>query len=102
MTGSHVSKTLSYSLMVQLVENKKKALVALSTMKAEYAALAELSREIVYVKRLLTYMGFEKFIKNPINVFCENQSAIELFKNAVCFTNGASTLTLISILLENL
>lgn len=64
-------------------KSKKQASVVLSTMEAEYAALAEISREIIYVKRLLTYMGFEKFVKNPINVYCDNQSAIELSKNAV-------------------
>lgn len=64
-------------------KSKKQASVALSTMEAEYAALAEISREIVYVKRLLTYMGFEKFIKDPVDVYCDNQSAIELSKNAV-------------------
>lgn len=62
---------------------KSKKQVALSTMEAEYAALAEISREIVYVKRLLTYMGFEKFVKDPINVYCDNQSAIELSKSAI-------------------
>jgi len=31
-------------------------------MKAEYAALCEVSREIVYVKRILKYMGFEKYV----------------------------------------
>lgn len=64
-------------------KSKKQASVALSTMEAEYAALAEMSREIIYVKRLLTYMGFEKFVKDSINVYCDNQSAIELSKNAV-------------------
>lgn len=33
-------------------KSKKQASVALSTMEAKYAALAELSREIVYEKRL--------------------------------------------------
>ena len=61
----------------------KQASVALLTMEAEYAALSEVSREIVYIKRLLLHMGFEKCVKSPINVFCDNQSAIELSKNAV-------------------
>ena len=52
-------------------------------MEAEYAALAEISREIVYIKRLLSYMGFEKFVSDTIHVYCDNQSAIELSKNAV-------------------
>lgn len=52
-------------------------------MEAEYAALAEISREIIYIRRLLTHMGFEKFVKDPIRVYCDNQSAIKLSKNAV-------------------
>lgn len=28
-------------------------------------------------------MGFEKFVKDTIKVYCDNQSAIELSKNAV-------------------
>lgn len=46
----------------------KETRVALSTMEAEYAALAEISREIIYIKRLLTHMGFEKFVKDTIKV----------------------------------
>lgn len=64
-------------------KSKKQGSVALSTMEAEYAALAEISREIIYIKRLLTHMGFEKFVKDTIRVYCNNQSAIELSKNAV-------------------
>lgn len=64
-------------------KSRKQASVALSTMEAEYAALAEISREIVYIKRLLIHMGFGKYVNNPIDVHCDNQSAIELSKNAV-------------------
>jgi len=53
-------------------------------MEAEYAALYEVSREIVYVKRILKHMSFEKYVASPINMFCDNQNAIELSKNAVC------------------
>jgi len=64
-------------------KTKKQTSVALSTMEAEYGALAEVCREIVYIKRLLKDTGFEKFVSNPITVFCDNQSAIELSKNVV-------------------
>lgn len=52
-------------------------------MEAEYTALSEVSREIVYLKRLLSHMGFQKYVESPIQVFCDNQSAIQLSKNAV-------------------
>lgn len=64
-------------------KSKKQASVALSTMEAEYAALAEISREIMYLKRLVTHMGFIKYASDPTIVYCDNQSAIELSKNAV-------------------
>lgn len=35
--------------------SKKQASVALSTMEAEYVALAEVSKEVIYMKRLLNY-----------------------------------------------
>jgi len=35
----------------------KQTLIPLSTMEAEYAALCEVSREIVYVKRILKHMA---------------------------------------------
>jgi len=44
---------------------------------------SEVSREIMYVKRILMHMGFEKYVTLPIDVFCD-QNAIELSKNAVC------------------
>jgi len=52
-------------------------------MEAEYAALCEVSREIIYVKRILKHIGFEKYVASRIDVFCDNQSAIKLSKNAV-------------------
>jgi len=53
-------------------------------MKVEYEAFCEVLREIVYVKRILKHMDFKKYMASPIDVFCDNQSAIELSKNAVC------------------
>ena len=64
-------------------KSKKQASVALSTMEAEYTALSEVSREIIYMKRLLTHMGFYDLVKTPISVYCDNQSAIKLSKDAV-------------------
>lgn len=52
-------------------------------MEAEYAALAEVSKEVVYIKRLLHHMGFYNYAKVPITIFCDNQSAIELSKNVI-------------------
>ncbi|CAK9820302.1 Retrovirus-related Pol polyprotein from transposon TNT 1-94 [Anthophora plagiata] len=64
-------------------KSKKQPSVALSTMEAEYAALSEISREVIYIKRLLIHMGFEKYVPKPIKILCDNQSAIKLAKDAV-------------------
>lgn len=62
-------------------KSKKQPTVSLSTMEAEYIALSEVSKE--YLKRLLSHMQFYNLIENPVRVFCDSQSAIELAKNAV-------------------
>ena len=36
----------------------KQTSIALSTMEAEYMALAEVSKEVVYIKRLLFHISF--------------------------------------------
>lgn len=64
-------------------KSQKQQTTALSTMEAEYVALAQVSKEVVYIKRLLNHMRCENIIENPVCVFCDNQSAIELAKNAV-------------------
>lgn len=64
-------------------KSKKQPTVFLSTMEAEYIALSEVSKEVVYLKRLLTRMQFYNLIESPVRVFCDSQSAIELAKNAV-------------------
>lgn len=64
-------------------KSKKQPTVSLSTMEAEYIALSEVSKEVIYLKRLLNHMQFYRFVENPVCVLCDNQSAIELAKNAV-------------------
>lgn len=64
-------------------KSRKQPTVSLSTMEAEYVALAEVSKEIIYIKRLLKLMQFSDLVKNPVSVFCDNQSAISLAQNAV-------------------
>jgi len=46
-------------------------------------------------------MEFENFAKGSINVYCHNQNAIELSKNAVFYVVKRSKLKLIFISLEN-
>lgn len=64
-------------------ESKKQKSVALSTMEAEYVALSEVCKEIVYLRRLLDHIGFKSCVVDATEIYCDNQSAIELNKNQV-------------------
>ncbi|KAL0281595.1 UNVERIFIED_CONTAM: hypothetical protein PYX00_002534 [Menopon gallinae] len=63
--------------------SKLQSSVSLSTMEAEYVAIREVTKEVVYVSRLINHMLFRHYVKEPISVYCDNQSAIELSKNPV-------------------
>lgn len=63
--------------------SKKQRTVALSTMEAEYMALSEVTKEIIYVRNLLNHIRYREVIKNATKVYCDNQSAIYLSKNSV-------------------
>lgn len=60
---------------------RKQKSVALSTMEAEYMALSEAIRELTFIKRQLSFMQFNEYIKEPTIVNCDNQSAILMCKN---------------------
>lgn len=63
-------------------KSKKQKSVALSTMEAEYMALSEVVKELLYLKRLLEHMRMT-ISEGPSIIFCDNQSAIQLTKNNV-------------------
>ncbi|KAF5797362.1 putative RNA-directed DNA polymerase [Helianthus annuus] len=54
--------------------------VALSTTEAEYMAVAEASKELIWLKNFLNELGKEQ---DDCALFCDNQSAIHLAKNPV-------------------
>lgn len=62
---------------------KKQQTVALSTMEAEYMALTEVSKEVIYLKRLFEYVRLNSLSENPCKIFCDSQSAIHLCKDSV-------------------
>lgn len=52
-------------------ESKKQKFVVLSTMEAEYVALSEICKEIVYLRRLLKHgfsMGFESCMMDATEI----------------------------------
>ncbi|CAA7061742.1 unnamed protein product [Microthlaspi erraticum] len=55
-------------------------IVALSITEAEYVALAEATKEAVWLKGLMNELGFEQ---EAVEIHCDSQSAIALAKNAV-------------------
>jgi len=58
---------------------KKQTTVALSTVEAEYHALAQAIKEAIWLQALLKDLGMEKYAPRTIN--CDNQGAIALAKN---------------------
>lgn len=62
---------------------KKQKSVVLSTMEVEYMGLSEIIKETIYLKRLLRYMKFMDYARDPTIIYCDNQSTIHLSKHAV-------------------
>lgn len=54
--------------------------VALSSTEAEYMALTDAANEAVWLKGLVSELGFAQ---GSVNIHCDSQSAIALTKNAV-------------------
>ena len=58
--------------------SRKQSIVALSTAEAEYIALADCVKELLWYSELLEVLGFPQ---RTIVVHCDNQSAIAIAKN---------------------
>lgn len=61
--------------------SRKKDFVALSTIEAEYMVASEVSREVVWLCKLLVDL-FEGLLDSII-ILCDNRSCIKLLENAV-------------------
>ncbi|XP_054741245.1 uncharacterized protein LOC129246416 [Anastrepha obliqua] len=62
-------------------ESKKQSIVALSTMEAEYIALCQGAKDVVFLRTLLREMGYDGYVNEPTNMHCDNQSAQFLLKH---------------------
>lgn len=62
-------------------ESKKQSVVALSTMEAEYIALCQGTKEVVFQRNLLEELSFDNLLEKSTNIYCDNQSAEFLVKN---------------------
>jgi hypothetical protein len=59
--------------------SRRQPIVALSTMESEYIAASDASREVIWLRRLLSELGEEQ--TNPTRLLCDNESAISLTRN---------------------
>lgn len=52
-------------------------------MEAEYMALSDVTKEIIYIRKLVEEIDFPCYVKEATAVFCDNQSAIALCKENI-------------------
>jgi hypothetical protein len=62
-------------------QSKKQPTVALSTTEAEYMALVEVTKEVLWIKMMLEELG--KQVTTPITIYVDNQSTIKFSENDV-------------------
>eukprot|EP00253_Pinus_taeda_P010639 PITA_10639 len=60
---------------------KKQAAISLSSAEAEYRGAMEASKEVLWLRQILSEFGFEQ--QHPTTLWCDNQSAIQLCKDPV-------------------
>eukprot|EP00253_Pinus_taeda_P011391 PITA_11391 len=60
---------------------KKHAAISLSSAEAEYRGAVEASKEALWLRQILSELGFEQ--QHPTPLWCDNQSAIQLCKDPV-------------------
>ena len=60
-------------------QSKLQKCVALSTTETEFIAATEASKELLWLKKFVNELGF---VQDEYVLFCDNQSAIHLSKNA--------------------
>ena len=66
---------------VVLWSSKKQLIVTLSTTEAEFVAATSCVCQAIWLKRILEQLHFKR--REPIAIFCDNNSAIKLSKNPV-------------------
>jgi hypothetical protein len=59
--------------------SRRQSCVSLSTTEAEYIAMCEAAKDIVWTRRLLSGIGCDQ--KQPTELFCDNQGALKLVSN---------------------
>lgn len=62
-------------------ESRKQSVVALSSMEAEYVALCQGAKEVIFTRSLLREMGFAEYVREPTSIYCDNQGANFMVRN---------------------
>ena len=57
-------------------KSSKQAIVADSTMEAEYIAACEAAKEAVWIRNFITGLGMVPSVADPIDLYCDNNGAI--------------------------
>ena len=57
-------------------KSSKQSTVADSTTEAEYIAASDAAKEVVWIKKFITYLEVVPSITNPVDVYCDNNGAI--------------------------
>jgi len=61
--------------------SRKQDFVALSSVEAKYVVACEVGKEVVWLRKLLTYLIGG--LLDPTVIFCDNQSSIEMTEDLV-------------------
>lgn len=64
-------------------EARKQKTIALSSTEAEYMALCEAAKEVVYLRNFLKEIYFFNKVAEPTIVYCDNQGAQKLMRNPI-------------------
>ena len=68
-------------ILTHITRHKKQATVAKSTTEAEYVALSQATQEAIWMRKLLSDIGYK--IDKPTVMYEDNQGAIEIENNPI-------------------
>ncbi|KAL3749975.1 hypothetical protein ACJRO7_011017 [Eucalyptus globulus] len=62
-------------------KSKKQSVVARFSAESEYRAMAQVTCELVWIRQLLTKLGFKDLV--PMTLWCDNKAAVHIASNPV-------------------
>lgn len=69
-------------------KSKKQDCIAQSTMEAEYVAMNAAAKEAIYLKKFLMEMDLVESIQHPVQLLCDNNSAISISRDPKCHSKA--------------